>query len=239
MLFAREVARQNNEDASDIARQQFDTKAAPHKFLLQQLVLMDEHSFLHKNQKLAPKWSGPQKVVRLKGDANVEIQLKHNNCKTVVHATRLKPYFVAYKNLAAYPDFLPPSPALQKWPDDIHPPCRKTTPKRKNFYCLPLRRSHQLNFPLQLTHLCNLQLCLENAFAIFQLLLCHLATLSHLRMHLQQCARARAHTHTHQHNPPLRNLALSYPRSCFSRYLFWKSGRDWKLTVMKLTLMKA
>jgi hypothetical protein len=56
---------------------------------------MDEHSFLHKNQKLAPKWSGPHKIVRLKGDANVEIQLKHNNRKTVVHANRLKPYFVA------------------------------------------------------------------------------------------------------------------------------------------------
>ena len=58
---------------------------------------MDEHSFLHKNQKLAPKWSGPQKVVRLKGDANVKIQRKHNNRKTVAHAKRLKPYSVAYK----------------------------------------------------------------------------------------------------------------------------------------------
>jgi hypothetical protein len=76
MLFARKVARQNNEDASDIARQQFDTNSAPQKFLPQQLVLMDEHSFLHKNQKLAPKWSGTHKVVRLKGEANVEIQLR-------------------------------------------------------------------------------------------------------------------------------------------------------------------
>jgi hypothetical protein len=55
---------------------------------------MDEHSFLHKNQKLAPKWSGPHRVIRLKGNANVEIQLKHNNRKTVVHANRLKPYFL-------------------------------------------------------------------------------------------------------------------------------------------------
>jgi hypothetical protein len=69
---------------------------------------MDEHSFLHKNQKSAPKWSGLHKVVRLKGDANVEIQLRHNNRKTVVHANRLKPYFVA----------------PQQWPDDVHhPPC--------------------------------------------------------------------------------------------------------------------
>jgi hypothetical protein len=41
MFFAHEVARQNNDDASEIARQQFDTKAAPHKFLPQHLVLMD------------------------------------------------------------------------------------------------------------------------------------------------------------------------------------------------------
>jgi len=121
LLFAREVAHQNNEDASDIAQQQFNAQAAPHKFLLQQLVLMDEHSFLHKNQKLAPKWSGPHKIVHLKGDANVEIQLKHNNPKTVVHANRLKPYFVAYKNLAVHPDFLPASSSPQQWPDDVNP----------------------------------------------------------------------------------------------------------------------
>jgi hypothetical protein len=122
LLFAREVARQNNEDLSDAARLQFDARAAPHKFLPQQLVLMDEHSFLHKNQKLAPKWSGPHRVLRLKGESNVEIQLKHNNRKTVVHANRLKPYFVANKNLAVCPDFLQPSPPSQTFPDDIHPP---------------------------------------------------------------------------------------------------------------------
>jgi hypothetical protein len=67
---------------------------------------LDEHSFLGKNQKLAPKWSGPHKILRLKGDCNVELQLKHNNRKTVVHANRLKPYFVASKNLAVCPDFM-------------------------------------------------------------------------------------------------------------------------------------
>jgi hypothetical protein len=239
MLFAREVACQNKEDASDIARQQFDNKAAPHKFLPQQLVLMDEHSFLHKNQKLAPKWSGPHKVVHLKGDANVEIQLRQNNHKTVVHANRFKPYFVAYKNLAVHPDFLPPLPARQQWPDDVHPPCQKTTLKHNDFYYLPHRRSHQLNFPLQLTHLCKLQLRLTNSLTICQLLLRHLATFTHLRMRLQQCARACAHTHTHLRNPPLRNLVLSYSRSRFSCYLSCKRGRDWKLTVMKSALMKA
>jgi hypothetical protein len=75
LLIARNVARQNNEDASDQARAQFDSKAAPHKFLPNQLVLLDEHNFLGKNQKLAPKWTGPHKVLKLKGDANLELQL--------------------------------------------------------------------------------------------------------------------------------------------------------------------
>ncbi len=104
------MARQNIEDASDQAKLQFDAKAAPHKFLPGQLVLMDEHNFLGKNQKLAPKWKGPHKVLRLKGDSNLEIQLRHNNRKTVVHVNRLKPYFVASKNAAVFPDILPTEP---------------------------------------------------------------------------------------------------------------------------------
>jgi hypothetical protein len=130
LLIARNVARQNNEDASDAARVQYDSKAVPHKFLPTQLVLLDEHSFLHKNQKLAPKWSGPHKIVRLKGDANAEILLRHNNRKTVVHTNRLKPYFVTLSNSAFHPDDLPtlpqsanqsPQPASDRPPhDDIH-----------------------------------------------------------------------------------------------------------------------
>jgi hypothetical protein len=79
LLFAQNVTRQNNEDTSDITHQQFDSAAKPHKFSPQQLVLLDKHSFLGKNQKLAPKWSRPHKILCLKGERNIEIQLKHNN----------------------------------------------------------------------------------------------------------------------------------------------------------------
>jgi hypothetical protein len=120
LLFAPEVARQNNKDASDTACQQFNSRAAPHKFLLQQLVLVDEHSFLHK-KKLAPKWSGPHKIMRLRDESNIKNQLKHNNRKTVVHANRPKPDFVASKNLAVCPDFFEARPPLQQFPDDVHP----------------------------------------------------------------------------------------------------------------------
>ncbi len=45
LLIAQNVALQHNKDASDIARQQFDSKAAPHKFLPQQLVLLDDGGY--------------------------------------------------------------------------------------------------------------------------------------------------------------------------------------------------
>jgi hypothetical protein len=42
MLFAREVTCLNNKDASDTAGLQFDAREAHHKFLPQQLVLLNE-----------------------------------------------------------------------------------------------------------------------------------------------------------------------------------------------------
>jgi hypothetical protein len=79
---------------------------------------MDEHNFLGKNQKLAPKWTGPHKVLQLKGDSNLEIQLRHNNRKTVVHANRLKPYFVASKNAAVFPENFSTEPQPTPQPAD-------------------------------------------------------------------------------------------------------------------------
>ncbi len=75
LLLTRDIARRNNEVASDEAERQFNKRAEPHSFLPDQLMLLDEHSFLAKNQKLAPKWSGPHKILRLKGDCNVELLL--------------------------------------------------------------------------------------------------------------------------------------------------------------------
>jgi hypothetical protein len=63
-----------------------------------------------KIKKLAPKWTGPHKILRLKGDSNLELQLRHNNRKTIVHANRLKPYFVASNNAAVFPDSLQAAP---------------------------------------------------------------------------------------------------------------------------------
>jgi hypothetical protein len=64
-LLARDIARRNNELASAEAQDYFNKSAAPHAFFPDQLVLLDKHSFLAKNKKLAPKWSDP------KGEYNI------------------------------------------------------------------------------------------------------------------------------------------------------------------------
>ena len=99
MLYARDLARQHNEAASEKFKQNHDKKAAPHNYQVNQLVLLDEHSFLHKNTKLAPKWSGPHRIIKVKNDTNVELLLK-NKKHLIVHVNRLKPYIVPYT-----PDF--------------------------------------------------------------------------------------------------------------------------------------
>jgi hypothetical protein len=120
LLLTRDIARRNSEVASDEAERQFNKKAEPHAFLPDQLVLLNEHSFLAKNQKLAPKWSGPHKILRLKGECNVELLLRHNNKKLITHVNRLKPYFVPKTAAVESPDFFPaqkpapPPPALQQ-----------------------------------------------------------------------------------------------------------------------------
>ena len=59
--------------------------------------MLDEQSFLNKNTKLAPKFTGPHKILQLKGDTNAELQLK-NGRKTIVHFNRLKPYVFPLSN---------------------------------------------------------------------------------------------------------------------------------------------
>jgi hypothetical protein len=94
LLYAREVARNNNQDITEQYKKDYDAKAAPHTYQVGQLVLLDEYNFLHKNRKLAAKYSGPHKIIALKHDANVELQLKDSFKKTIVHVNRLKPYRV-------------------------------------------------------------------------------------------------------------------------------------------------
>jgi hypothetical protein len=67
-------------------------------------------------------------VLKLKGDANLELQLCHNNRKIVVHAIRLKPYFVAAKNAAVFPEHLAPATDLQPLAKPLVQPPLMLTP---------------------------------------------------------------------------------------------------------------
>ena len=95
LLFARNLAVENNLEASDKYKSYHDTahKAQKHSFQIQQLVLLETYNFLGKNTKLSPKWSGPHTILALKGDHNVEL-LTVNNKKVIVNVARIKPYFL-------------------------------------------------------------------------------------------------------------------------------------------------
>ena len=91
LLRARQIAFENNQDVTDKAKTYFDGKAKPVDYKVGQYVLLDEHSFLGKNTKLAPKYSGPHKIIRIKGNTNAELLTK-NGKKVIVHFNRLKPF---------------------------------------------------------------------------------------------------------------------------------------------------
>ncbi len=128
--------------ASEEAEKHFNKSAQQHAFLPDQLVLLDEHSFLAKNQQFAPKWSGPHKILRLKGDCNVETLLRHNNKKLITHVNRLKPYFVQSPSAVSSPDFFP----AQKDANETTPKPKIFTPTMMKFW----KRSFILTLPLQL-----------------------------------------------------------------------------------------
>ena len=91
LQIARNIARQFMEDASATYKQQFDKHAVAKVFAKGQPVLLDEHSFLGKNAKLAQKFSGPHLITRLVGSNNVELLLA-NGKNMVVHVNRVKPF---------------------------------------------------------------------------------------------------------------------------------------------------
>jgi Integrase core domain len=62
---ARDLAVQNNFFATDKQKEYFDQQALHHTFHEGQFVLLNEFNFLNKNRKLAPKYSGPFKILRV------------------------------------------------------------------------------------------------------------------------------------------------------------------------------
>jgi len=94
---ARNIARQLMDKAAMEYKEQHDEKAKVRPFEVNQAVLLDEHSFLHKNQKLCPKFSGPHLVTKIMGPVNVELLLSTGR-RVVVHVNRIKPFGDRHKH---------------------------------------------------------------------------------------------------------------------------------------------
>ena len=91
LMLARKTALENNMEVTEKAKEYTDSKMKPVAYQPNQYVLLDEHNFLGKNTKLAPKYSGPFKIIRIKNNCNAELLLQ-NGKKVIVHFNRLKPY---------------------------------------------------------------------------------------------------------------------------------------------------
>jgi hypothetical protein len=63
-----------------------------HEYQVGQFVLMEDFNFLNKNRKLAPRFSGPFRILHVKGSHNLKLLLT-NGRKIVVNVARVKPYF--------------------------------------------------------------------------------------------------------------------------------------------------
>ncbi len=83
---------QHNLEATDVQKTYFDKTATHHEYQVGQFVLMEDFNFLNKNCKLAPRFSGPFRILRVKGSHNLELLLT-NGRKIVVNVARVKPYF--------------------------------------------------------------------------------------------------------------------------------------------------
>jgi transposase InsO family protein len=89
---ARRLAQEENEQSTLIAQQQHDKKAEPHGYVRDQLVLLEDNYFASRNAKLAPKFTGPHRILELKGECNVVLKMAQSGRKVTVHVDRIKPY---------------------------------------------------------------------------------------------------------------------------------------------------
>jgi hypothetical protein len=87
----RRLAMANNDQVRENYEQKYNKTVIPIVYAIGQEVFLDEHNFLHKNKKLAPKFSGPHIIEKLIGKTNAQLKLK-NGRSTIVHLNRIKPF---------------------------------------------------------------------------------------------------------------------------------------------------
>jgi hypothetical protein len=86
-FLAKNIAEEQGEKTKD----NFDKKALPHEFKINDLVLYEDFSPLGKNAKLTPKWLGPAKITEI-NDTNARIQLPNGKSK-IINIMRIKKFF--------------------------------------------------------------------------------------------------------------------------------------------------
>ncbi len=89
---ARHLAVQHHLEATEVQKSYFDKSAMHHEYQVGQFVLMEDFNFLNKNRKLAPRFSSPFRILRVKGSHNLELLLT-NGRKIVLNVAQVKPYF--------------------------------------------------------------------------------------------------------------------------------------------------
>ncbi len=89
---ARQLAVQHNLEATEVQTNYFDKTATHHEYQVGQFILMEDFNFLNKNRILAPRFSGPFRILRVKGSHNLQLLLT-NGHKIVIKVARVKPYF--------------------------------------------------------------------------------------------------------------------------------------------------
>ena len=88
---ARQRAIISNQGATAQAQEYHDSKAEPHHYHRDQLVLLQHPNYINRNAKTAPRYTGSHRIEQLKGDTDVSLKLASGR-KLTAHVDRLKPY---------------------------------------------------------------------------------------------------------------------------------------------------
>ena len=88
---AWEIARHANKEATFKAQKDYDQKAEPQNSLRYQLILLEDFYLAGRNSNNSPRFTGPHRILELKGESDVAIKMLNSDRKTTVHVNHLCP----------------------------------------------------------------------------------------------------------------------------------------------------
>ncbi len=111
LQMARDLAARNNMKATTRAEQDHNRKVREHKYEVGQHIWLDEQNFLSKNQKLAPKWSGPFVITKVRDNGDIRIKLNRKE----INVNRIEPFiaFDTSDTIPQQPNVTPQQPEQQ------------------------------------------------------------------------------------------------------------------------------